>query len=102
VLVLSKKSTTKIQPQVYTVKFETNTPDTKPTSKIKIMCNCPQFRYRQAYCFYKKDALFSKSDFVIDWEGQEIKPDKTNPGCKNFGPCKHIKAALKYCVTHNI
>ena len=101
-LVLSKKSTTKIQPNTYTVKVEVNTPKITPQSKIKVACSCNDFRYRQAKCFYDKGALLVPEDYLIKLDGQEINPDKTNPGCKNFRPCKHIKCALKYGLEHGI
>jgi hypothetical protein len=89
-VVISKKSTTSIKPNLYTVKIESNTPELKPTSKIKCYCNCLDFRYRMAYCFHEKGALLSVPDYVIE------PPDKTNAGCQKFRGCKHIKASLKY------
>jgi hypothetical protein len=101
-VVLSKKSTTSIKPNLYTVKVEANTPKLTPASKIKVSCTCADFRYRQAYCMHEKDALLVSEDFLLKLDGQEVKPDKTNPGCKNFRACKHIRAALKYGIERNL
>ena len=95
-VVISRKSTTGIKPNLYTVKIESNTPKLTPRSKIKCYCNCLDFRYRQAFCFEQKGALLSPPDFVIE------PPNKTNPGCEKLRPCKHIRAALKYALEHNI
>ena len=101
-VVLSKKSTTGIKPNIYTVKIESNTPKLTPQSKIKVSCTCADFRYRLAYCLYEKDALLTPEDYLLKLDGEEIKPDKTNPGCSKVRGCKHIKASLKYALQHNI
>jgi hypothetical protein len=93
--VLSKNSTVS-KPSLYNVKFELNTPKITPQSKIKVYCDCMQFRYRLAFCFNENDALLMPASYVIE------PPDKTNPGCKKLEPCKHIRAALKYALEHKI
>jgi hypothetical protein len=95
-VVISKKSTTTIKPSLYTVKVESDTPVLTPTSKIKCMCTCLDFRYRMAYCFHERGALLSPPDYVIE------PPDKTNTGCKQFRACKHIRGALKYALERGI
>ena len=95
-VVISKKSTTTIKPSLYTVKIESNTADLTPTSKIKVFCDCLDFRYRNAYCFHQKGALLMPASYVIE------PPDKTNAGCNQFRACKHIRAALKYGVERGI
>ncbi len=100
--ILSKKSTTKIKPNLYTVKMELDTPKITPNSRVKLSCSCADFRYRQAYCFYEKDALLVNEDYRLKMNGQEIKPDKTNPGCHKIKACKHIKSALKYALERKI
>jgi len=100
--VLSKKSTTTIKPNLYTVKIELNTPKFTSHSKVKVACSCSDFRYRLAYCFYEKGALLANEDYLLKLDGQEIKPDKTNPGCSKFRACKHIRAAIKYGLERNI
>ncbi len=100
--VLSKQSTTKIKPNLYTVKIESNTPKLTPQSKVKVSCSCADFRYRLAYCFHEKDALLVSEDYLLKLNGQEIKPDDTNPGCNKFRACKHIKSALAYGLQRKI
>jgi hypothetical protein len=95
-VVMSRKSTTTIKPNLYNVKIESNTPDLTPTSKVKVYCDCLDFQYRQAYCFNEKGALLIPQGFVIE------PPDKTNPGCQKFRACKHIKSALKYGIERKI
>ena len=95
-VVISRKSTTGIKPNLYSVKVETNTPTITPQSKIKCYCDCLDFRYRQAYCFNEKGALLNPPNYVIE------PPDKTNPGCANLKACKHIRSALKYALEHHI
>jgi hypothetical protein len=101
-VVLSRKSTTTIKPNLYTVKIEADTPKLTPTSKIKMSCTCADFRYRLAYCAHEKGALLTSEDFLLKLDGQEVKPDKTNPGCSKFRACKHIKAALKYGLERSL
>lgn len=95
-VVISKKSTTTIKPSLYTVKIESNTPQLTPQSKIKLYCDCLDFRYRMAYCFHQKGALLSPPNYVIE------PPDKTNNGCAKFRACKHIKAALKHGIERGL
>ncbi len=100
--VLSKQSTTKIKPNLYTVKLEINTPKVTPQSKIKVSCSCADFRYRQAFCFNEKNALLVTEDYLLKMDGVKIEADKTNPGCVKFKACKHIKAALTYALQRKI
>ncbi len=100
--VLSKRSTTKIKPNLYTVKLELDTPKITPQSKVKVSCSCADFRYRLAFCFYEKEALLVSEDYLLKLNGQEIRADKTNPGCSKFRACKHIKAALAYGLQRGI
>ncbi len=76
--VLSRKSTTKIKPNLYTVKVELNTPKFTPQSKVKVSCSCADFRYRLAWSFNEKHALLVNEDFLLKMNGQEIRADKTN------------------------
>ncbi len=99
--VLSKQSTTKIKPNLYTVKIELDTPTMSPQSKVKVSCSCADFRYRLAYAFDKQDALLISEDYLLRLNGQEIKPDKTNPQLE-VRPCKHIKCALQYGLQRKI
>ncbi len=100
--VLSKKSTTKIRPNLYTVRIEVDTPKITPQSKVMCSCTCSDFRYRLAYCMNEKDALLAPEDYLLQLNGQTIKPDKTNPGCNKFRACKHIKAALAYGLQRKV
>ena len=100
--VLSRKSTTSIKPNLYTVKLESDTPKLSPQSKIKVSCSCADFRYRLAYCFREKNALLVNEDYLLKFNGQDVLPDKTNPGCRKFRACKHIKASLAYALQRGI
>ena len=93
---LSKKATTKPSPQLYTVKIECNTEKLRPTSKIKAYCDCHDFRYRQAYCWYTKDALLLPPAFVL------TPPNKTNPNCGKLRACKHISTSIHYILARNL
>jgi len=95
-VVISKKSTTTIKPNLYNVKIETDTADLLPTSKVKCYCDCLDFQYRMAYCFNEKGALLIPQGFVIE------PPDKTNAGCKQFRACKHIRSSLKYGIERKL
>ena len=95
-VVISRKSTTTLKPNLYSVKIESNTPDLGPQSKIKCYCDCLDFRYRMAYCFHQKNALLAPANYVIE------PPDKTNPNCREVRACKHIRAALKYGIERGI
>jgi len=87
---LSKSSTTEIKPALYNVKVELDTPKFTPQSKVKVSCDCLDFRYRYAYCFNEKGALLTVPSYVME------PPTKTNSGCSKIKACKHIKVALKY------
>jgi hypothetical protein len=95
-MVISRKSTTGVKPNLYSVKIEANTPEITPQSKIKVYCDCLDFRYRQAFCFNEKGALLNPPNYVIE------PPDKTNPGCGKFQACKHIKSAIKYAIERGL
>ena len=92
---ISKKSTTDIQPSMYVVKIESDTPKIIPTSKLKVYCSCLDFRYRLAYCFNQHGALLTQPDFVLE------PPKETNPTC-TIRSCKHINAAIKYAIEKGI
>jgi hypothetical protein len=51
---------------------------------------------------HEKDALLSDEDYLLKMDGQEVKPDKTNPGCTKFRACKHIRAALTYGLQRHV
>ena len=93
--VLSKKSTAGIQPNLYVVKIESDTPKITPQSKVKVYCSCLDFRYRLAYCFDQHDALLTQPDFVLE------PPNETNPNCQ-VRSCKHINASLKFALQRGV
>ncbi len=99
--VLSRKSTTKIKPNLYTVKIELDTPKLTMNSRVKCSCSCADFRYRSAKAFFDKDALLVNEDYLLKMNGVEVKADKTNP-TGTIKACKHIKAALSYGLQRGV
>jgi len=99
--ILSRKSTTSIKPNLYTVKIELDTPKVTPNSRVKCSCSCADFRYRSAWAFHEKDALLVNEDYLLKMNGVEVRADKTNPTGK-IKACKHLKAALKYGIERKI
>ena len=95
VSVISTKATTKPAPQVYVVKLECNTEKLQPNSKIKGYCDCHDFRYRQAYCWYQHDALIMEPAFLLQ------PPEKTNPNCE-LKMCKHMATVTHYILARNL
>jgi len=95
VSVISINATTKPPPQVYVVKIECNTEKLQPNSKIKGYCDCHDFRYRQAYCWWVHDALLLPPAFVLQ------PPEKTNPDCK-LRMCKHMATVVQYILTRKL
>ena len=95
VSVISINATTKPPPQVYIVKIDCNTERLQPNSLIKGYCDCHDFRYRQAYCWWVNDALLLPPAFVLQ------PPEKTNPDCK-LKMCKHMATAVQYILTKRI
>jgi len=93
--VISTKATTKPAPQIYVVKIDCNTEKLHPNSKIKAYCDCHDFRYRQAYCWYEHGALIMEPSFLLK------PPEKTNPSCK-VRMCKHIATATHYILSRNL
>jgi len=96
VSVVSTKATTKPAPQVYVVKIECNTEKLTPKSKIKGYCDCHDFRYRQAYCWYERGALIMPQSFLLE------PPKITNPGCGELRMCKHMTLAVSYILNRNL
>ena len=95
VSVISTKATTKPAPQIYVVKLECNTEKLRPDSKIKGYCDCHDFRYRQAYCWYQYGALLLPPAFVLQ------PPEKTNPNCE-LRACKHMATVIHYILARNL
>ena len=94
--VISTVATTKPAPQVYIVKLECNTEKLGPKSLIKGFCDCHDFRYREAYCWYERDALLLEPSFLLE------PPKKTNPGCQTLRMCKHLATASHYILSRNL
>ena len=94
--VISIHATTKPAPQVYTVKIICDTEKLHPNSKIKGYCDCHDFRYRQAYCWYINDALIMEPAFVLQ------PPQKTNPNCHEIRMCKHLATVAHFILSRNI
>ena len=84
-----------MQPNLYVVKIESDTPKILPTSKVKVYCSCLDFRYRLAYCFDQNGGLLTQPDFVLE------PPKETNPNCI-VRSCKHINIALKHAIQQGI
>ena len=95
VSVISEKATTPIAPQVYVVKIESDTEKLNPKSRIKGFCDCHDFRYRQAYCWYVNDGLLMEPSFVL------TPPEKTNPNC-DMRMCKHMASVAHYIISRNL
>jgi len=95
VSVMSTAATTKPAPQVYVCKIETNTTKLNPKSMIKAYCDCHDFRYRQAYCWYVNDGLLMQPSFVL------TPPEKTNPNC-DMRMCKHLATVTHFIMSKNI
>jgi hypothetical protein len=93
VIVFNPLSTTK-KPQHYVVRIECNEEHLTRHSKVKISCDCHDFRYRFAYCLYQNDSLFFTPAFLLKY------PEKTNPNCE-IKSCKHIYTALNYILAKN-
>jgi len=92
---ISTAATTKPSPQVYVVKLESDTEKLNPNSKIKGYCDCHDFRYRQAYCWYVNDGLLMEPAFVL------TPPEKTNPNC-DMKMCKHLATATHFILSRRL
>lgn len=67
------------------------------TNKVKIYCDCADFKYRSAYILGKKDSLFLTRKAVTDLgPAIENAPKGKNPSTTLL--CKHAFAALNYLV----
>jgi len=93
--VISIDATTPPPPQIYVVKFECNTEKLQANSLIKGYCDCHDFRYRQAYCWYINDALLLEPAFVLE------PPKVRNPNCE-LRMCKHMATAAHYILARNL
>jgi hypothetical protein len=63
--VLSRRSTTKIKPNLYTVRIGLDTPKITPQSKVACSCTCADFRYRLSYTIHDKDAQLAPEDYLL-------------------------------------
>lgn len=76
----------------YSIQIQMNTPTLDNSSKVKIYCNCDNFKFQWAYVLHKHDALIAPQNFIL------LPPKQTNPN-QDIGCCKHIKVFLE--MAHN-
>jgi hypothetical protein len=68
------------------------------SNRVKIYCNCPDFKYRSAYILNERKSLF-----LNDKTKTELGPsltDSPKKGAKTSFLCKHAYAALSWLVNN--
>ena len=79
----------------YAIQIQMDTEHLAQNSKVKVYCNCENFKFQWAYVLYKHDALIAPQNFVL------LPPKQTNPNM-NVGCCKHIKVFLELAHDANL
>ena len=72
----------------YAIQIQMDTEYFAPNSRVKVYCNCDNFKFQWAYVLYKHNALIAPQNFVL------LPPKQTNPNM-DVGCCKHIKVFLE-------
>ena len=74
--------------KAYAIQIQMDTEKFSPNSRVKVYCNCDNFKFQWAYVLHKHDALIAPQNFVL------LPPKQTNPNM-DVGCCKHIKVFLE-------
>lgn len=74
--------------KAYNITIHMDTKEMTPDSKVKVVCNCEDFKFRWAYVLWTKDALLNPRMFQL------TPPEKTNPD-ETMNACKHIHSFIK-------
>ena len=72
----------------YSIQVQMDTHSLTDKSKVKVFCNCDNFKFQWAYVLHKHDALIAPQNFIL------LPPKITNPN-QAVGCCKHIKVFLE-------
>jgi len=72
----------------YNIEIQMDTEELQKDSKLKVFCNCDDFKFRWAYVLDQKQALLYPSKFLLD------SPKKTNPD-QVMNACKHVHTFIK-------
>lgn len=79
--------------KAYNIEIQMDTKELEPTSKVKVVCNCEDFKFRWAYVLHTQGALLNPRNFQL------TPPEKTNPN-EVMNACKHIHAFIKNEFDH--
>jgi hypothetical protein len=82
-IVVSKQSG-----KAYSIRIHLDTEHLDNNTKVKVYCNCDNFKFQWAYVLNKYSALIAPQNFIL------LPPKQTNPDLK-IGCCKHIKVFLE-------
>ena len=74
--------------KAYSIQVQMDTRSLVQTSRVKVFCNCDNFKFQWAYVLHKWNALISPQNFIL------LPPKQTNPNL-DLGCCKHIKVFLE-------
>lgn len=89
-IVVSKGSS-----KAYSIQVQMDTDTLQKNSKVKVFCNCDNFKFQWAYVLHKYNALIAPQNFIL------LPPKQTNPN-QNIGCCKHIKVFLEMAYNHQL
>lgn len=79
----------------YAIQIQMDTELFSLNSRVKVFCNCDDFKFRWAYVLHKFNALIAPQNFVL------LPPKQTNPNME-IGCCKHIKVFLELANHTNL
>lgn len=82
-IVVSKQSG-----KAYSIRIQMDSEFLDANTKVKVYCNCENFKFQWAYVLNKHNALIAPQNFIL------LPPKQTNPDLK-IGCCKHIKVFLE-------
>ena len=81
--------------KAYAIQVQMDTLELQAASKVKVFCNCDDFKFRWAYVLHKFDGLIAPQNFIL------LPPKITNPNMV-VGCCKHIKVFLEKAHDHSL
>lgn len=81
--------------KAYSIQVHMDTNKITRDSKVKVFCNCDNFKFQWAYVLHKYDSLIAPQNFIL------LPPKIKNPTLE-IGCCKHIKVFLELAFQNQL
>ena len=89
-IVVSKQSG-----KAYSIRIQMDSEFLDANTKVKVYCNCDNFKFQWAYVLHKYDSLIAPQNFIL------LPPKIKNPTLE-IGCCKHIKVFLELAFQNQL